>query len=302
MSARTGTEQSGVVLVDKPHGWTSHDVVARSRGLIGQRRIGHTGTLDPAATGLLVLCIGRATRLVEYMSAHDKRYDGQIRLGTQTSTDDAEGEVVATGPLPPLTPEIIDGLERRFSGVLQQRPPAFSAVHVKGQRAYTAARRGNPLDLPLRQVVVHDLNLKQLAPDLLEISVRCGPGTYVRSLARDVGETLGCGGHLTQLRRTQVGPARLEQAFTLDELQVLKDNELLARAIQQPDNFLTDMDAVLVSSGHAAKIRHGSEIETATIRGAATARVYGPEGEFLAISSINEGGGIRPVKVLKPHT
>ena len=166
---------TGILLIDKEPGWTSHDVVARSRRLTGQRRIGHTGALDPMATGLLVLCLGRATRLVEYMMASEKAYEGEIALGQETDTDDAEGAPTASGEVPAGDLDL-DGIARRFTGEIMQTPPAYSAVKVEGRRAYALAREGETPELRPRPVRVTSLGLERTAPDRLRVDVHCGPG------------------------------------------------------------------------------------------------------------------------------
>lgn len=298
MNPTRAPELNGILLVDKSGGWTSHDVVARVRRLSGQRRIGHTGTLDPAATGLLVLCLGRATRLVEYLAAHDKDYEAEIQLGVSTTTDDAEGEVLRRGATPPLDSVTLKDLERAFTGNLLQRPPAYSAVQVGGRRAYDAAREGAPLDLPARRVEVHHLVLQRVGADRLCATIRCGSGTYIRSLARDIGETLGCGAHLASLRRTRVGGLQLAEALTLDELGVLAAAGLLGRALRPADDGLVDLDAVLLGATHEMEVRHGGRITIPESGASSRARVYSADGTLLAIAEVNEAGQLRPLKVL----
>ena len=167
---RAASALDGIVVIDKPTGWTSHDVVAKTRGITRQRRIGHTGTLDPMATGVLVLCLGQATRLVEYMTAHDKRYVGEIVLGVTTDTDDADGEVISRTPVPDVGPLTLGDLERQFSGRLLQRPPNYSAIKVGGKRAYSLARAGETQELATRPVTVHELRLTLVSPARPRIS------------------------------------------------------------------------------------------------------------------------------------
>ncbi|HJP41844.1 MAG TPA: tRNA pseudouridine(55) synthase TruB [Dehalococcoidia bacterium] len=296
---RPGLDASGLLLIDKPSGWTSHDVVARMRRIVGQRRIGHTGTLDPAATGLLVLCLGRATRLVEYMTEHRKRYKGSIRLGISTNTDDAEGDVISTTGTPDLNEDAVRDLELGFTGDIQQRPPVFSAVKVKGQRAYAAARRGSPLELAERPVHVDSLKL-QRDGDHLRFELLCGPGTYVRSIARDIGASIGCGAHLAELRRTEIGKARVENAFTLEQVAELTQAGLLPKAVRPADEGLLDWNAALLSAEKADQIRNGNMVRVATKHAAERVRIYGADGLFLATARVGPNGQIRPLKVLEP--
>ena len=289
----------GILLIDKWSGWTSHDVVARARRLTGQRKIGHTGTLDPMATGLLVLCLGKATRMVEYMTRHDKRYVGTIALGATTTTDDAEGEVVEKRPVPWMGDGELRELEWRCTGELRQRPPAFSAVKVAGQRSYAVARRGGTPVLEERPVRVDELVLKVAGPGELAIEVQCGPGTYVRSLARDIGEALGCGAHLAALRRTVCGAFTIENAVTLDALEGLVAAGELEASLLAPDEGLRDAGAAVVTVERGKQLRQGMMLAplAAGMRPAAVARAYDTGGAFLGVAAVDAGGQIRPVKM-----
>jgi tRNA pseudouridine55 synthase len=219
----------GLVLVDKPAGWTSHDVVARTRRLAGTRKVGHAGTLDPMATGLLVLGVGRATRLLTYLVGADKTYTATVRLGATTVTDDAEGEVTAVADASGVGDEDVRAAVRDLTGDLQQVPSAVSAIKVDGRRSYARVRAGEAVELAARPVTVHrfDILAVRRGPQPehegatlidVDVEVDVSSGTYVRALARDLGAALGVGGHLTALRRTRVGPYRVQQARTLDEL------------------------------------------------------------------------------------
>ena len=288
----------GILLIDKPAGWTSHDVVAKARRLCGQRRIGHTGTLDPMATGLLVLCLGRATRLVEYMAGHDKVYEGKIALGATTDTDDAQGHVISRGKVPQLDDETLRGLERRFSGRLSQRPPAYSAIKVGGKRAYAVARSGGTIDLPERQVAVHHLELKLVAPDRLGVHVECGSGTYVRSLARDIGEALGCGGHLSALRRHRAGPFAVDQAVTLETLADIAAEGRLELVLLPPDEGMVDRPAAIVEASRARLLAHGMALEvTPGASAEGPLRVYDSDGAFTGVGQL-AAGTLRAGKIL----
>lgn len=294
-------EIDGILLVDKEPCWTSHDVVAKARRLTGQRKIGHTGTLDPLATGLLVLCLGRATRLVEYMTRHDKRYEGTIALGSRTATDDAEGDVLETRPAPDLGKGQLRELESRFTGNLMQRPPAYSAVKVGGQRAYAVARRGGSPAPVERPVIVHSLVLEQTTPGQLLIRVHCGPGTYVRSLARDIGETLGCGAHLAALRRTASGTFRVEDAITLGRLAEVAAAGQLDESLLPPDEGMTDSGAAILTVERGRWLCHGISLEPAVpaTRPASIARAYTTDGTFLGVASVEASGQIQPRKMFQ---
>ena len=216
------TAPSGLVIVDKPSGMTSHDVVARVRRLAGTRRVGHAGTLDPMATGVLVVGVEKATRLLGYLTLTEKTYVATIRLGQSTSTDDAEGEPTGGSPATDLPPGALDAEIAELTGDIWQVPPGVSAIKVNGQRAYKLTRAGAAPELAARPVTVYEFTVTDVRKtgDFLDVDavIRCSSGTYIRALARDLGATLGTGGHLTALRRTAVGPYRLDQARTLEDL------------------------------------------------------------------------------------
>ena len=216
------TAPSGLIIVDKPGGMTSHDVVARIRKLAGTRRVGHAGTLDPMATGVLVVGVERATRLLGYLTLTEKEYAATIRLGQSTTTDDAEGEPTGGAPAGGVSRAALDAGVAGLTGEISQVPPGVSAIKVGGQRAYKLTRAGAAPQLAARPVTVYAFAVTRVAPagDVLDLdaTIRCSSGTYVRALARDLGAALGTGGHLTALRRTAVGPYRLDQALTLEDL------------------------------------------------------------------------------------
>lgn len=211
------TRPCGLLLLDKPGGPTSHDAVAAIRRASGERRVGHAGTLDPIATGLLPVCLGPATRICEYLSGHDKRYHVEAWLGVETTTYDRTGEVVATynGVLP--TDGEVGAAVASLVGEILQRPPAYSAIKIRGKPLYLHARQGTPVLAPLRRVSVYSFEWKRLEAARLSFAVHCSTGTYVRSLVHDVGRLLGCGAHVAELRRLAVGPFKVEEAWPLDE-------------------------------------------------------------------------------------
>jgi tRNA pseudouridine55 synthase len=224
------TAPSGLIIVDKPGGMTSHDVVARVRRLAGTRRVGHAGTLDPMATGVLVIGVEKATRLLGYLTLTEKTYAATIRLGQSTSTDDAEGEPTGGSPATDIVPGALDAEIAELTGDIWQVPPGVSAIKVNGQRAYKLTRAGAAPELAARPVTVYEFTVTDVrqAGDFLDLDavIRCSSGTYIRALARDLGAALGTGGHLTALRRTAVGPYDLAQAHTLQELEDQKRQTL----------------------------------------------------------------------------
>lgn len=270
----------GLVVVDKPAGWTSHDVVGRVRRLAGTRKVGHAGTLDPMATGVLVLGVGRATRLLGHLALHDKSYDAVVRLGASTVTDDAEGDVIGAVSAAGLSEVDVRMAVERFVGEISQVPSAVSAVKVDGVRSYARVRAGEQVELPARRVTVARFDVAELrrpSDDLLDVdvSVSCSSGTYVRALARDLGEALGVGGHLTALRRTRVGGIDLSAAHTLDDLQAVLTVLPLADAVRSAFPVRT------VTGGDARAVRHGRPLACSGETG--LTGVFDDLGEVLAL-------------------
>lgn len=265
----------GTLLLDKPVGITSQGAVAVLRRASGEKRVGHAGTLDPLASGLLLLCFGPATRISEYLLGHDKRYLVEVRLGVETSTYDTEGEVVARweGPLP--SDEAIAAAVRALDGRQMQTPPQYSAVKVAGKPLYWHARRGETVAVAAREVTVYSLAWERRATDTLALALHCSSGTYVRSLVHDLGALLGCGGHVTGLRRVSVGPFRIEEASSL------ADAEAVFRAGGSPPllsiaDALPAMPRLSVSEADVARLRLGQRISAACPEAAAA-------GDHLAV-------------------
>jgi tRNA pseudouridine55 synthase len=281
----------GLVVVDKPAGITSHDVVARVRRLAGTRKVGHAGTLDPMATGVLVLGVDRATRLLGHLMLTDKAYDATVRLGVATTTDDAEGEVVSTASAAGLDEGTVQATLAEFVGDLLQVPTAVSAIKVDGKRAYQRVRDGEQVELAPRPVTVHELVVRDVRRDGdavdVDLSMRCSSGTYVRAIARDAGARLGVGGHLTALRRTAVGPYGLHVARTLDEL--ADDFSVLPITAAARAAF----PSVDLDDAAAADVRVGRPLDLALPELSA---VFAPDGEFLALYEPRDGRA-RPVAV-----
>jgi tRNA pseudouridine55 synthase len=252
--------RQGLLLVDKPAGPTSHDVVQAARRALRERRIGHTGTLDPAATGLLLLCIGKATRLQQYLLAWPKTYRGEIRLGFATATYDAEGEPTSEPlPAPELSPSVLAELQAHFSGELAQLPPPYSAKKAAGRKFYELARAGEEVPLEPKQVTVHSLALERVAADRLAFEVSCSSGTYVRSLAHDIGQALGCGGHLAKLRRTRIGPWDVERAVPAEVL-AQRPRELDERAFVPLSERLLPVPEMTLNPTALDHFVHGQEV------------------------------------------
>ena len=271
----------GLVVVDKPADWTSHDVVGRIRRLAGTRRVGHAGTLDPMATGVLVVGIGRGTRLLGHLALADKDYDATLRLGVTTTTEDAQGEVLETQDTTAVSDAALADAVASLVGVIEQVPSAVSAVKVDGERAYKRVRRGEDVQLAPRTVRVARFDIVARRGDEVDVRVTCSTGTYVRALARDVGATLGVGAHLTALRRTRVGSFDLHQARTLDQLgadlQVVPLGDAVAAAFPRVD----------VSDDEVRRLVFGQRVERADLP-AEPFGVFGPDGAVVALGERSE--------------
>ncbi|KUN35147.1 tRNA pseudouridine(55) synthase TruB [Streptomyces longwoodensis] len=292
MNRRT-TAPDGLVIVDKPSGFTSHDVVAKMRGIARTRRVGHAGTLDPMATGVLVLGVERATKLLGHLALTEKEYLGTIRLGQTTLTDDAEGEITARADASRVTRDAIDAGIAKLSGAIMQVPSKVSAIKIDGVRSYKRAREGEDFEIPARPVTISSFTVHDVRDAVAEdgtpvldlvVSVVCSSGTYIRALARDLGADLGTGGHLTALRRTRVGPYGLDAARTLDQLQeeltVMPVAEAAAAAFTRWD----------VDAQRARLLTNGVRLEMPEeYAGAGPVAVFDPEGRFLALVEEQKG-------------
>ena len=303
-SART-TGVDGLLVVDKPPGPTSHEVVARVRRALGERRVGHTGTLDPAASGVLVLVIGRATRLARFLASHDKAYVARVRLGVATDTGDAEGTPLGAtyqGPWPDLA--TIDKALEAFRGTFAQQPPAYSAKKVDGRRAYKTARSRRADDVPVRLpqpcvVTLRECAVGRTAGNEIELQLTCSSGFYVRSLAYDLGVKLGTGAHLVALRRTRSGPYRLEDAHALERIEQLPGQPDAAHGIVLPmDEMLSEFPAVVLSAEGVGLAARGRAIDT-TDRAAVTSPVFPASPAMAALRAlpVQHAGALETVAV-----
>jgi tRNA pseudouridine55 synthase len=273
---------SGVLVVDKPVGLTSHDVVQVIRKGTNIRRAGHTGTLDPRASGVLVILIGPAVRLSEYVSASDKRYQAVLRLGASTDTYDADGQVTRSRPVENITEEQFENELQKFVGEIEQVPPPYSAVKVKGRKAYEMAREGEEVDLAPRKIKVYSLELLEWAPPEAVIDVYCSSGTYVRSLAHDLGEALGCGAHLVGLRRTKSGRFTLRDAVPLRKLKDAFDEGSWYQFLIPAAEALSDWPSIELSEEQVDALRHGHRIP-AEAGSPSLARGISEMGELVAL-------------------
>jgi tRNA pseudouridine55 synthase len=293
-------KQSGLVIVDKPGGMTSHDVVARVRRLAGTKKVGHAGTLDPMATGVLVVGVEKATRLLGYLALTEKEYLATIRLGQSTNTDDAEGEITGTAPVADVSAETLNKAVAGLVGEIQQVPPAVSAIKVGGQRAYKLTRAGAAPELAARPVTVYEFAVTAIRRDgdLLDVdaTVRCSSGTYIRALARDLGAALGTGGHLTRLRRTRVGAYGVEHARTLEQLADRFEVLPLAQAASAafPRRNLSEDEARRLANG--GRLAAAASTPQASIGPPGPTAAYAPDGTLIALVT-EESGQARPIVV-----
>lgn len=278
----------GLLLIDKPAGVTSHDVVAIARRAIGERRIGHAGTLDPFATGLLVLLVGRATRLLPYLDGEPKVYEARIHFGTETETDDATGRVTRQAPLPIRAD--VDAAISALTGAIEQEPPAFSAKQVEGQRAYAAARSGTPLTLAPSQVTVHAWEVTRRANDSIDAVITCSGGTYIRALARDLGRRASSAAHLATLRRTRSGAFSINDACSFDTLRAGRC------ALLPPLRALGSLAVEVLDDTRLERALCGGTVH-ATVPGPRAA-LLAPNGELVAVA-VREGESWQPRTVLR---
>ncbi|MGZ4829400.1 MAG: tRNA pseudouridine(55) synthase TruB [Candidatus Angelobacter sp.] len=288
-----------VLIVDKPAGMTSHDVVARVRRITGEKSVGHLGTLDPMATGVLPLVLGRFTRLAQFYNEADKRYEGVIRFGWATDTYDAEGQ--PAGPEQPvsLSLEQVQAAAAEFVGEIAQYPPPFSAKKIAGIPAHRLARRGQPVELKPKQVEIKELEFYDCDGQTVSFSAWVSSGTYLRSLAHDLGKKLGPGGHLAALKRTAVREFTIDEAHSLEQLEQARAANTLDELFLHPRLVLPEFPAVVASPESAARIRHGGAVNLPEFSKAATVRVFAGQRELLAIARRVAGTLFQPKVVLQ---
>lgn len=289
----------GIVVVDKPAGWTSHNVVARLRRLLGERQIGHGGTLDPAATGVLPLAVGDATKVVEYLSDAAKTYLADVTLGVETDSHDLDGHVVRVIPADHIQQADIESALKQFQGPIDQIPPMHSALKMGGRRLYDLARAGLSVDRPARQVIIYELKLMAWSPPTVTLCIDCSKGTYIRSIARDLGDVLGVGAYLSNLVRVRTGPFSLADAWTLAELEATDLIDGWPSIAIHPDEVTRDQSALLLGAEATAVWRNGGSLR-GTDPVAGPVRVYDPEGEWLGVGRYDDQtASWRPVKVIR---
>lgn len=287
-SAPAHPAPEGILVVDKPVGPTSFDIVARIRRASRQRRIGHGGTLDPLASGVLPLFLGRATRLAQFSADAGKEYRATIRFGAETTTYDAEGEITRTAPVDTLTREAIERALERFVGEIEQLPPMYSAVQVGGQRLYALARQGREVERPTRRVTIFSARLVEFQPPEATVEIACSKGTYIRSLAHDLGRAVEVGAHLTALRRTRSGPFTLEQAVPVEVAEEAFRSGNAAQLLLPADAAVQELRAVTLDGADVVRFQNGQQVGHGAPAGAQS-RIYSPDGEFLGLARAQDG-------------
>ena len=282
----------GVLLLDKPAGLTSNTALQKAKRLYRAEKAGHTGTLDPFATGLLPLCLGEATKFSQFLLDADKVYLAEVKFGVCTSSGDLDGEVIAIRSVDLLEPQVRRALEG-FLGEIEQVPPMHSALKHQGRPLYEYARKGIEIERPARRVVVHSLELESFTGDACVLRVHCGKGFYVRALADDLGEVLGCGAHLSGLRRTAVGRFDIADAVTQTQLEACSEPERDERLLPA-DALITELPELALDPESAWQISHGQTVWLPRLRVGAVHRIYAPDGRFLGVAAVDEDGKLAP--------
>lgn len=287
----------GVLLLDKPAGFTSNDALQKAKRLLNACKAGHTGSLDPIATGLLPLCFGDATRLSQFLLDADKRYWTVFRLGVSTSTYDTEGEVLQTRPVNVTTADV-ERVLPRFTGEIKQVPPMYSAIKIGGQPLYKLARAGEVVEREARDLTVYEMKFLALEGDRLTLEIHCSKGTYIRTLAHDIGEVLGCGAHVTELRRLGVGGLDVRRAVTIAELEALAAPEERARKLLPLDAMLSGYPDVHLTALAAHYLRQGQPVSLQHGREPGWVRLYEGESRFLGLGQVMDDGRVAPKRLL----
>lgn len=293
----------GFLVIDKPAGWTSHDVVGRVRRLVGERKVGHAGTLDPAATGVLPVAVGDATRIIGFLSSASKTYLAEVTFGVETDSADIDGRVIATADATHVTAEAVEQALVQFRGPIEQIPPMHSAIKVDGKRLYEAARRGETVERAARPVTINELELTQWEAPVASLCVDCSKGTYIRTLATDLGDALGTGAYLSNLVRVRTGPFTIDEAWTLDQLASVFEegaDAVWSDVAVHPDRVIEQWPAIVLDSEGERLWTTGRPI-TGTITDTENIRAYSTAGHWLGIGEAQPGqpGAWQPQKVIQ---
>ena len=298
---RKGRNISGILLLDKPLNLTSNAALQRVKRLYKADKAGHTGSLDPLATGLLPICLGAATKASAFLLDADKRYLTTVKLGEKTTTADAEGEIIETRAVEGVTQESVTAVLQQFIGEIEQLPPMYSAVKHKGERLYKLAREGKEVERKTRRITIFSIDLVSLHDDLLKLDIHCSKGTYVRTLAEDIGEELGCGGHVAALRRTAVGPFDDSAMVTLEQVQSLGldgDLQALDQLLLPIDSGLVHWPAVKLGADASHYLKQGQPVTASTLPASGWVRIYDNEDQFIGAGVIDENGMVAPRRLM----
>lgn len=296
-----GRDVHGILLLDKPIGVTSNAALQNVKHLFFAKKAGHTGSLDPLASGLLPLCLGEATKMSSFLLDSDKAYEGTCQFGIKTTTGDAEGEVIETKPVPKLTKTALNKLLKRFIGEIEQIPPMHSAIKKDGQPLYKLAHQGIVVEREPRNIEIYALNLIEILDDSFRFSLRCSKGTYVRTLVEDMGEVLGCGAHLSALRRTGAGPFSLDNAVTIDELEQILEtegHEGLDQKLLPMDTALEGWPAIRLTDNSAYYVRQGQAVQVAKAPTSGWVRLFASNDQFLGVGQILDDGRVAPKRLV----
>jgi tRNA pseudouridine55 synthase len=287
-------QKLGLLLLDKTPDMSSNLALQKAKRLLGIRKAGHTGSLDPLASGLLPICIGRATRLSAYLLNEDKRYVVEIKLGVTTETGDAEGDILVEKPVPALTSDSLDQIISTFIGEIEQVPPMYSALKHNGKRLYELARQGIEVERKARPITIHQIAVLAYSGDLLELDVSCSKGTYIRTLAEDIGNKIGCGAHVSSLRRTEVGDLNVKQAWTLQQLEAIESKQQRWQCVLDADHMLSEWPSVSLTEELEFYLSRGQAVWMPKLPTSGWLRIYDKDNLFIGIGEITDDGKLAP--------
>ena len=298
MAKRRGRDVDGVIVLDKPAGLSSNDAVQKVKRLFGARKVGHTGSLDPLATGVLPLCLGEATKFSQYLLDSDKKYWARIKLGVRTDSGDADGEVVETRPVGALTETLVNDALDAFRGTIEQVPSMFSAIKHNGQPLYKLARQGIEVERKARTVEVYSNELARFGADELELELHCSKGTYVRTIAEDLGEALGCGAHVTALRRRLAGPYGEHDMLSVETLEAARERGELDTLLRPVSSTVAQWPALSLNEATAYYVRHGQPVVIPHAPARGWVRLMADDERFLGVGEVLDDGRIAPRRLL----
>lgn len=287
-------QKLGLLLLDKTPDMSSNLALQKAKRLLGIRKAGHTGSLDPLASGLLPICIGRATRLSSYLLNDDKRYTVAIKLGVTTETGDAEGAVLVEKSVPALTADLLDQIISTFIGKIEQIPPMYSALKYNGKRLYELARQGIEVERKARPITIYQITVLTYSGDLLELDVSCSKGTYIRTLAEDIGNKIGCGAHVSSLRRTEVGDLNVKQAWTLQQLESIESKQQRWQCVLDADRMLSEWPSVSLTEELEFYLSRGQAVWMPKLPASGWLRIYGKNNLFIGIGEMTDDGKLAP--------